>query len=158
MSKWVLCYSYSTHCNHEQAWRCPCWCCARSNARRRGCVGRTLVRRANRGERARRRTARDGNRRNLYPDELFGSPTGSPASADRLHEEPGPSPAALGVCSRSSSGLKHPIESGVQLQLPKNALAHAATATWEPLPRFQVLGSACKRRSALERRFLRQKR
>lgn len=20
MSKWVLCYSYSTHCNHEQAW------------------------------------------------------------------------------------------------------------------------------------------
>ena len=66
---------------------------------------------------------RDGNRRNLYPDELFGSPTGSPASADRLHEEPGPSPAALGVCSRSSSGLKHPIESGVQLQLPKRTRA-----------------------------------
>lgn len=66
---------------------------------------------------------RDGNRRRLYPDELFDSPTGSPASADRLHEEPGPSPAALGVCSRSSSGLTHPNESGVQLQLPERTRA-----------------------------------
>ena len=63
---------------------------------------------------------RDGNRRNLYPDGLFDSPTGSPASADRLHEEPRP---ALGVCSRSSSGLTHPNESGVQLQLPKRTRA-----------------------------------
>ena len=61
---------------------------------------------------------RDGNGRNLYPDELFDSPPESPASAGRLHEEPGPSPAALGVCSRSSSGLTHPNESGLQLQLP----------------------------------------
>ena len=32
---------------------------------------------------------RDGNGRNLYPDELFDSPPESPASAGRLHEEPG---------------------------------------------------------------------
>ena len=79
---------------------------------------------------------RDGNGRNLYPDELFDSPPESPASAGRLHEEPGPSPAALGVCSRSSSGLTHPNESGLQLQLPLRTRACAATASWEPLPRW----------------------